>query len=455
MSTGLKLKRGNSDIPLSDGEIYLNKNRNVVQVGNDNEVLTLVSINSTIQGDINIEGNITARNISGNLNGKAVYAQSASYANVAEYALTTMGVMEKAETANYAEIAKTAPDYTRLEDFNKFTSTHNTGSFLGELNGIATTSSYSQYSELANLANDVNTKKYLTTGSAEETQTIQGTLKINGRLITDCQISASQTIIKDNVISVTAYDGELSKAGLKVLLDDTEKTSIIYDTKTDKWNIDKTLVGEFEGTINNAVSSSYPIELREDTLYCGLASNVFFGKNVAETVEGINNSVFLGSNSGRFSKQADNCVFIGYEAGDSTIDSDNSVLIGYRAGKNYDGSGIGNNNIIIGTNITLSDGVSNAINLGGVIFATDTNSNRIEDPISTASQNGKVGICNPNPTHTLDVNGSVNITELLKLTPVTALPTNVQAGTIVSMGLNNTFKLCIYTGDNWKTISLI
>ena len=455
MSNGFKIKRGESDTALEDGELYINKSKGALQFGNDGKVSTIISTNSTVDGDLTINGTLYTKTITGNLLGKALTAESASYASVAEYALTTKGVMEKAETANYAEVAKTAPDYTRLEDFNTFKSEFNTGSFSGEFLGTATNSTHAEYSTLAELANDVTTKKYLTTGSVNETQTIDGTLKINGRLITECQISASNTIIKDNTISLTAYEGDMGIVGIKVLLDDTEVSAITYDTKTNKWNTDKTFVGNFEGTITNAITSSYPIELRGDTLYCNLANNVFFGKNVAELVEDINNSIFLGSNTGRFSKKADNCVFIGYEAGDSTIDADNSVLIGYRVGKNYNDNSIGNNNIIIGTNITLAPGTNNAINLGGVIFATGTQSNTIDVPSYMESKDGKVGICNPNPTHTLDVNGSVNVSEFLKLEPVTNLPDTAEVGTIVSLGNEDTFALYVFTGINWKQISLI
>ena len=260
-------------------------------------------------------------------------------------------------------------------------------------------------------------------------------------------------------------------AGFKAInsVDNTE-ASIMYDTQISKWIVDKTIIGNLEGIATNssesihsinsdyaiqAASSSYPIELRGDTLYCGLANNVFFGKNVAEGVEGINNSVFLGSNSGRFTKNADDCVFIGYEAGDSTIDSDNSILIGYRVGKNYDGDGIGRNNIIIGTNITLDSRVSDSINIGGVLFGSGAYSDTTGLPTKEAVSNGKIGICNANPKYTLDVNGSVNVTDFLKLTPVNVLPENAEVGSIICMGNEETFGLYIYTGNVWKNVPLI
>jgi sRNA-binding carbon storage regulator CsrA len=43
-----------------------------------------------------------------------------------------------------------------------------------------------------------------------------------------------------------------------------------------------------------------------------------------------------------------------------------STLIGYNVGCTI--GSIGSNNIIIGTNISLSAGTTNSINLGGVLF---------------------------------------------------------------------------------------
>lgn len=66
MSGILEIKRGLVDVAtLNDGEFYLNKNRNSVQIGSGSSILTLLPINRTITGDIILNGNIYANNLTG------------------------------------------------------------------------------------------------------------------------------------------------------------------------------------------------------------------------------------------------------------------------------------------------------------------------------------------------------------------------------------------------------
>jgi hypothetical protein len=65
-----------------------------------------------------------------------------------------------------------------------------------------------------------------------------------------------------------------------------------------------------------------------------------------------------------------------------------STLIGYNVGQGTIGS-IGSNNIIIGTNIGLSAGTTNSINLGGVLFA-NTHSTTSGNPSISAQTNGRM-----------------------------------------------------------------
>ena len=59
----LEIRRGSSGISLADGEFYLNKGINAVQIGSGSSVLTLVPLNRLISGDIILNGNIYANNI--------------------------------------------------------------------------------------------------------------------------------------------------------------------------------------------------------------------------------------------------------------------------------------------------------------------------------------------------------------------------------------------------------
>jgi hypothetical protein len=65
MSGILGIKRGASNESLNDGELYLNKGINSVQIGSGSSILTLLPINKTISGDIILNGNVYADNLTG------------------------------------------------------------------------------------------------------------------------------------------------------------------------------------------------------------------------------------------------------------------------------------------------------------------------------------------------------------------------------------------------------
>ena len=123
-------------------------------------------------------------------------------------------------------------------------------------------------------------------------------------------------------------------------------------------------------------------------------------------------NIFIGYESGCNTFTGGSNLFIGYQSGFNNTSGYYNIFIGYQAGFAFSGNNIGSNNIIIGTNISLPDATANAINLGGVIFATDTYSNTSGDP-SIVPANGKVGINIVAPAYTLDVSGSINFTDTL------------------------------------------
>lgn len=61
----LEIRRGVSGISLTDGEFYLNKGINAVQIGSGSAILTLVPLNKLIAGDIILNGNVYANNLTG------------------------------------------------------------------------------------------------------------------------------------------------------------------------------------------------------------------------------------------------------------------------------------------------------------------------------------------------------------------------------------------------------
>lgn len=62
----LEIKRGINDVlSLEDGEFYLNKGKNYLQIGSGSSILTILPLNVSVQGDIILDGNIYANNLTG------------------------------------------------------------------------------------------------------------------------------------------------------------------------------------------------------------------------------------------------------------------------------------------------------------------------------------------------------------------------------------------------------
>jgi hypothetical protein len=116
-------------------------------------------------------------------------------------------------------------------------------------------------------------------------------------------------------------------------------------------------------------------------------------------------SAFLGTYAGAGAASSSYSTFLGPYAGWRVSGSSYSTFIGYNTGFN---STLGNNNIIVGTNVTLASGSSNSINIGGLIFGSGSYNNT--GSVSSGSANGFIGINQPNPQFNLDVSGSARIT---------------------------------------------
>ena len=125
--------------------------------------------------------------------------------------------------------------------------------------------------------------------------------------------------------------------------------------------------------------------------------------------------------------------------------------------KNTDVNGIGDNNIIIGNNITLEEGESNSVNIGGALFIKNIYSNKAGLPLKNSVDNVKIGIGTSNPKDTLDVVGNVNISNMLKLTPLKELPTNSEIGSLAISGSGDDLNIYLYTGTGktgWRKLFL-
>lgn len=187
--------------------------------------------------------------------------------------------------------------------------------------------------------------------------------------------------------------------------------------------------------VKTSISSSYPISVTGSTLYSTNPASVvpagnstvhslFLGSNAGGGVTNASYSNFIGNSAGAYAYSADSSNFlgqgagfnaggasysnfIGRDAGAGAFGAPYSVFVGYRAGYGVD-DGVGANNIIIGTNITLSNYRVNSINLGGIIFGTGSYSTSTGNPFS-GSVNGRIGINQPIPQYSLDVSGSFRL----------------------------------------------
>ena len=111
-------------------------------------------------------------------------------------------------------------------------------------------------------------------------------------------------------------------------------------------------------------------------------------------------------------------VAFGYQSGESLTNGTRNIMIGSGAGSNSNGSyniifgygsgssSIGDNNIIIGKKATLPNGAANAMNIGGVLYASGLKSNTT---LTSVSASGRIGINVVAPTATLDVVGNAKI----------------------------------------------
>ena len=126
-------------------------------------------------------------------------------------------------------------------------------------------------------------------------------------------------------------------------------------------------------------------------------------------------SNFMGYYAGYQAYTANYSNLIGYQAGFDATNASYSNLIGWQAGKTFTSNNIGTNNIIIGTNISLPNATTNAINIGGVLFGTGVYNYTNTDPSITAQTNGKIGIGVVSPTANLHIAASTTAAALMRL----------------------------------------
>jgi extradiol dioxygenase family protein len=140
----------------------------------------------------------------------------------------------------------------------------------------------------------------------------------------------------------------------------------------------------------------------------GVTYSTFINGLAGYQAKNAHNSIFIGAQAGFQATNASYSNFIGDNVGYSATNASYSTLIGYNVGNGDLLGSLGSNNIIIGTNISLSAGTTNSINLGGVLFGTGTFSTT-GGTSSITPNNGKIGINVVNPVQAFEVSGGTRI----------------------------------------------
>jgi len=166
----------------------------------------------------------------------------------------------------------------------------------------------------------------------------------------------------------------------------------------------------------------------------GSASDcLFLGRYAGKDCTNANSSNFIGFIAGNGATNASNSNFIGATTGYHAINASHSTLIGYKVAYENAANHIGDNNIIIGTNITLPNATANGLNIGGVLFGTGTSTNQApsNNVVTDHVTGGKIGIGVVTPTARLQLPAGASVagSAPLKLTAGTNLGTT-EAGAI-------------------------
>ena len=147
----------------------------------------------------------------------------------------------------------------------------------------------------------------------------------------------------------------------------------------------------------------------------------FLGSSAGSSATNASYSNFLGYRAGYTATGASNSNFIGQNAGRSASSALYSNMFGYNVGNGDTLGSLGSNNIIIGTNISLSAGTTDSINLGGVLFGINTYSTTTGNPSIIGQTTGRVGVNVVTPTESLDISGNARIRTIGAATSAGAL----------------------------------
>jgi hypothetical protein len=219
---------------------------------------------------------------------------------------------------------------------------------------------------------------------------------------------------------------------------------------------DSNFMGHYAGQgATNAFNSNFIGESAGYNAIDAHQSN-FMGNEAGVGADNADFSNFMGQLAGGFAINAGHSNFIGQNAGYQATDASYSNFLGYNTGNGGVLGSLGSNNIIIGTNISLSAGTTDSMNIGGVLFGTGTYSDITGNPSIVAQTGGKIGINVVNPLEALHVNGNTLVDGNLTASTISAttyynLPLDIK---VTGSSFNNsTYDLTLTRNDGVSLIS--
>lgn len=211
-------------------------------------------------------------------------------------------------------------------------------------------------------------------------------------------------------------------------------------------------IGDSAGNYAINASRSNFIGNAAGTYATNASQSNFIGWQAGDAAANAAGSTFIGQSAGYLAVSASSSTFIGNFAGYYAASASYSTIIGWNAGMTQTYASVGSNNIIIGTAISLPAGYSNGINIGGLIFGSGSNGPAgFSGTPSTSAANGFVGINQPNPAYSLDVSGSIHLSQALLLQPQVPLPTGT-TGSLAASGSHLYFYNGTSSNAGWAQV---
>jgi hypothetical protein len=333
-------------------------------------------------------------------------AVSASYALTASYLL---GYISPFPFTGSAQITGSLGVTGSINTAGNITTT---GTITAQTLVVSTISSSIEYSSGSNIFGNSTSNTQTMTGSVN----ITGSLNVVGNLV----FTNSSSYVGNlagygaNATSYSVFLGE--QAGFNAAQ-----------------SANATFLGSFAGFNNTSSSFTTAVGYGAGIYVTASGNSTMIGTYAGYSASYAVGSTFLGIYAGAAASASSYSTFVGPYAGYQLSGSSYSIALGYNAGFN---NRIGNNNILIGTNVQLASGSVNSMNIGGLIFGSGSYFSSTNP--SSGSANGKIGINQPNPQYALDISGSVNVSSSIGSTVFTAnADTLVLTGSFFLTGSQN------------------